>query len=1046
MPSSPRRIFDLGTYEDDAGRAAIRALHREPEAAAIGRLLQAYAVPAETRAAITSHAVELIAAIRRRDSGAGPVEALMREYDLSSDEGLVLMMLAEALLRIPDAATRDLLIRDKLASADFAKHIGASPSVFVNLSTRALDITGRALRAAQEKKIWPRLGARMGEPMLRQAMLRAMAVVGGHFVLGRTIDEALSRARANEKRGFRHSYDMLGEAALTDKDARRYFKSYEAAIHAIGAANASRGPIEGPGISIKLSALHPRYELKKRGRVLGELYPRILELAVLAKSYDMGCTIDAEEADRLDLSLDIIGRLIHAPELKGWNGLGLAVQAYSKRILPLIDWLVAEAETASRRLMVRLVKGAYWDSEIKRAQEQGLPDYPVYTHKDVTDLSYLVAARKMLAAGDRLYPQFATHNAATAAAICAFANGRHDFEFQRLHGMGEALHDLLMEEGHGVSCRIYAPVGAHHDLLAYLVRRLLENGASGSFVNQLANPDVPIASLARDPAAIVASLPPARIPLPPALYEPVRKNSLGFDFGDPAALTELDRLLNAEPVGEDDAWPVVGGVKRAGEGVRTIHNPADRNQVVGLAHEAGPADIEAALAAAVPAQREWERIPVDVRAACLERAADSIEGDRARFMALAVREAGKSLTAAVAEVREAVDLLRYYAASARGSLVAVKLPGPTGETDELTYAGRGVMVCISPWNFPLAIFLGQVSAALVAGNAVIAKPAEQTPLIAARAIRFLHEAGIPHGVLSILPGDGMKVGAKLVGDKRVAGVVFTGSTATAQAINRALAARDGAIATLVAETGGINVMIVDSSALLEQAVADIMVSAFDSAGQRCSALRCVYVQDEIADDLTTMLAGAIAELQVGDPADLSSDIGPVIDEDALAALNAHAGEIGKPFAVAPMNETQAARGHFFAPRAVWIVGIASLGKEVFGPFLHVARYQSDRLDAVLEAIGETGYGLTLGLETRIDETVERVRRSACVGNFYVNRTMIGATVGTQPFGGEGLSGTGPKAGGPNYVRRFATERVVTINTTAAGGNASLLMAAAEAAG
>ncbi|HEX4504965.1 MAG TPA: bifunctional proline dehydrogenase/L-glutamate gamma-semialdehyde dehydrogenase PutA [Alphaproteobacteria bacterium] len=1037
------RMFDLGTYENDPGRAAIRALHREPEAAAIGRLLQAYVVPAETRAAVTSHAVELIAAIRRRDSGAGPVEALMREYDLSSDEGLVLMMLAEALLRIPDAATRDLLIRDKLVSADFARHIGASPSVFVNLSTRALDITGRALRAAQEKKIWPRLAARMGEPMLRQSMLRAMAVVGGHFVLGRTIDEALSRARANEKRGFRHSYDMLGEAALTDRDARRYYKSYEAAIHAIGKSNAGRGPIAGPGISIKLSALHPRYELKKRGRVLKELYPRILELAVLAKSYDMGCTIDAEEADRLDLSLDIIGRLIHAPELKGWNGLGLAVQAYSKRILPLIDWLVDEAGKAGRRLMVRLVKGAYWDSEIKRAQEQGLPDYPVYTHKDVTDLSYLVAASKMLAAGDGLYAQFATHNAATAAAIRAFAEGRTDYEFQRLHGMGEALHDLLMEEGLGVSCRIYAPVGAHHDLLAYLVRRLLENGASGSFVNQLANPDVPIASLARDPAAVVASLPPARIPLPPALYEPERKNSLGFDFGDPAALAGLDRLLNAEAVGEDDAWPVVGGVKRPGEGARTIHNPAARNLVVGLAHEAGTADIEAALVAAVPAQRAWERIPVDVRAACLERAADRIEADRARFMALAIREAGKSLPAAVAEVREAVDLLRYYAASARKSLVAVKLPGPTGETDELTYAGRGVMVCISPWNFPLAIFLGQVSAALVAGNAVIAKPAEQTPLIAARAVRFLHEAGIPHGVLSILPGDGAKVGAKLVGDRRVAGVVFTGSTATAQAINRTLAARDGAIATLVAETGGINVMIVDSSALLEQAVADIMVSAFDSAGQRCSALRCVYVQDEIADDLASMLGGAIAELQVGDPADLATDIGPVIDQDALDALTAHAGEVGKPFAVAPAGR---AAGNFFAPRAVWTDGIAALGKEVFGPFLHVARYQSDRLEAVLEAINESGYGLTLGLQTRIDETVERVRRSACVGNFYVNRTMIGATVGTQPFGGEGLSGTGPKAGGPNYVRRFATERVVTINTTAAGGNASLLMAAAEAAG
>jgi RHH-type proline utilization regulon transcriptional repressor/proline dehydrogenase/delta 1-pyrroline-5-carboxylate dehydrogenase len=1044
MQSQSPRLFDLGTYENGAGRAAIRALHLEPEAAAIGRLLRAYTVPADTRAKITAHAMKLIEGVRERDRAAGPIDALMHEYDLSSEEGLVLMMLAEALLRIPDAATRDLLIRDKLASADFAKHIGASPSVFVNLSTRALALTGRTLRAAQEQKIWPRLGTRMGEPMLRRAMLQAMAVVGGHFVLGRTIDEALSRARQNEKNGFRHSYDMLGEAALTDTDAKRYFKSYETAIHAIGKASARRGPIDGPGISIKLSALHPRYELKKRTRVMAELYPRILELAVLAKDYDMGCTIDAEEADRLDLSLDIIGRLIHAPELAGWNGLGLAIQAYSKRVLPLIDWLVAEAGKVNRRLMVRLVKGAYWDSEIKRAQEQGLPDYAVFTHKDVTDLSYLVAAQRMLAAGDCIYGQFASHNAATAAAICEFAKGRTDYEFQRLHGMGEALHDLLIGEGRGVSCRIYAPVGAHHDLLAYLVRRLLENGASGSFVNQIANPDIPVAALARDPATVVASPPPGRIPLPTALYQPERANSLGFDFGDPAALADLDRALNAEPVGEDDAWPVVGGVRREGGTVRTIHNPADRSRVVGFAHEAGPADIEAALAAAVPAQRAWEQVAVETRAACLDRAAHRIEADRVRFIALAIREAGKSLTAAVAEVREAADLLRYYAASARSSLVALKLPGPTGETDELTYTGRGVMVCISPWNFPLAIFIGQVSAALVAGNAVIAKPAEQTPLIAARAVRFLHEAGVPHGVLSILPGDGAVVGSALVADRRVAGVVFTGSTATAQAINRALAARDGAIAALVAETGGINVMIVDSSALLEQAVSDIMVSAFDSAGQRCSALRCVYVQEEIADDLAKMLAGAIAELRVGDPSILSTDIGPVIDDDALSALHAHAARTKNPFAIAPMDHERLSEGNFFAPRAVWIDGIASLGKEVFGPFLHVARYTPDSLDAVIDAIGDTGYGLTLGLETRIDETVERVRANARVGNFYVNRTMIGATVGTQPFGGEGLSGTGPKAGGPNYVRRFATERVVTINTTAAGGNASLLMSAAEA--
>jgi RHH-type proline utilization regulon transcriptional repressor/proline dehydrogenase/delta 1-pyrroline-5-carboxylate dehydrogenase len=1037
--------FDLGTYDDAPGRLAIRACHREPEPAAIARLLEEFDVPIATRAIIERHAASLIAAIRAAESRSGPVDALMREYDLSTEEGLVLMMLAEALLRIPDGATRDLLIRDKLSSADFAKHIGNSPSVFVNLSTRALALTGRTLKAAgDDERVWPRLGAKLGEPMLRRAMLQAMAVVGGHFVLGRTIDEALSRARQNEKRGFRHSYDMLGEAALTENDAERYFKSYETAIHAIGRASAKRGPIDGPGISIKLSALHPRYELRKRARALEELYPRILALAVKAKQYDIGCTIDAEEADRLDLSLDVIGRLIHAPELAGWHGLGLAIQAYSKRVLPLIDWLVAESAAADRRLMVRLVKGAYWDSEIKRAQEAGLDQYPVFTHKEATDLSYLVAARRILAAGDRLYGQFASHNAMTAAAICEFGKGRTDFEFQRLHGMGEALHDQLIQEGRGVSCRIYAPVGAHHDLLAYLVRRLLENGASGSFVNQIANPDIPVAALVRDPATILAAKPPSRLPLPPDLYQPERINSAGFDMGDPTALEALSKSLAAIPMGKHVAQPLIGGTARQGLAGADIVNPADRGQVVGTVHEAGATDIAAALAAGAEAVRGWEETSIDRRAACLDRAADAFEANRAEFVALAMREAGKTLAASIAEVREAADLLRYYAASARNSLSPTRLPGPTGETNELRFGARGVIVCISPWNFPLAIFSGQVAAALVAGNAVLAKPAEQTPLIAALAVKTMHESGVPGGVLSLLPGDGARIGGLLLADPRVAGVVFTGSTATAQSINRALAARDGQIPMLVAETGGLNAMIVDSSALLEQAVADIMVSAFDSAGQRCSALRCVYVQEEIADDLAKMLAGAITELKIGDPSLLSTDIGPVIDHDALALLEAHAGKIGKPFAKATVPVEDAARGTFFAPRAVWIDGIATLKREVFGPFLHLVRFPSDQIDRVLAEIDATGYGLTLGLQTRIDETVERVKRSVRVGNFYVNRTMIGATVGTQPFGGEGLSGTGPKAGGPGYVRRFATERVVTINTTAAGGNASLLMSAAEA--
>ena len=1039
----PRTAFDFGRYDDCPARVAIRAVHHEIEEEAIDRLLAAYDVQPKTRREIEAHAIELIDAVRASERSVGQVDALMREYDLSNEEGLVMMMLAEALLRIPDGATRDLLIRDKLGSADFERHLGQSRSNFVNASTWALAIAGRALRAVEGERIWPRLVTRVGEPMLRQAMLRAMALIGGHFVLGKTIDDALSRARQTEKDGFRHSYDMLGEAALTAKDAKRYFDSYETAIHAIGKAAEGQGPFAGPGISIKLSALHPRYDLRNRGRALNELYPRILDLARTAKSYDIGCTIDAEEADRLDLSLDVIGRLIHAPDLAGWNGLGLAVQAYSKRALPLIDWLVDQAGEAGRCLMVRLVKGAYWDSEIKRAQEQGLADYPVFTHKAATDLSYLAAARRILAAGDRLYGQFATHNAATVAAIHAFTRGRTDFEFQRLHGMGEALYHHFIGPKSDIACRIYAPVGAHHDLLAYLVRRLLENGSSGSFVNQIADPAIKAEALARDPVTILRNTPKRRIPLPVDLYRPQRANSRGFDQGDPAALEALAAELSAVPLPVAAVGPLVDGVRRDGGSARNICNPADRREIVGAVHGAEPADVTAALATASDAWRDWDRTPVATRAACLDRAADRIEADRAHLVALLIREAGKTLAAAIAEVREAADLLRYYAAIARTSLAPLNLPGPTGETNQLVFGARGIFACISPWNFPLAIFTGQVAAALVAGNSVIAKPAEQTPLIAARAVAHLHAAGVPAGALAYLPGDGVAVGGALVADPRVAGVVFTGSTATARAINQVLAAREGPIATLIAETGGINAMIVDSSALLEQAVNDIVVSAFDSAGQRCSALRCLYVQEEIADALAAMLAGAIDQLRVGNPSFLATDLGPVIDADALAALESHAARIGQPFAMAPLKTEDAARGHFFAPRAIWIDGIQALKAETFGPVLHVARYDSDRLDEVLAAIGEAGYGLTLGLQTRIDETVERVRQASRVGNFYVNRTMIGAAVGTQPFGGESLSGTGPKAGGPNYVRRFAVERTLTINTTAAGGNASLLMASVE---
>jgi RHH-type transcriptional regulator, proline utilization regulon repressor / proline dehydrogenase / delta 1-pyrroline-5-carboxylate dehydrogenase len=1030
------------SFDHDPLRDQVRRAHREPEDQAVARLLQTVSSSDDGRARIRRSAAALIQALRTDDTHVGQVDALMREYDLSSEEGVVLMTLAEALLRIPDAATRDLLIRDKLSEADFDRHVGQSQSTFVNLSSWALALTGRAMRATEGPGAWRRLLSRVGEPVVRQAMLQAMRVLGSHFVLGETIDEALTRAREGEKRGYRHSYDMLGEAARTDADALRYLDSYHRAIAAIGREAAGRGPVESPGISIKLSALHPRYELRQHARTVAELLPRVLDLAQAAKRADINCTIDAEEADRLDLSLDLIGRLIDEPSLKGWDGLGLAVQAYSKRALPVLDWLIDRARKAERRLMVRLVKGAYWDTEIKRSQEQGLDDYPVYTRKVATDLSYIAAAEKILGAGDVLYGQFATHNAYTVAAIRELAGNRSDYEFQRLHGMGEGLYARVVgPQNWGIACRVYAPVGTHRDLLAYLVRRLLENGANSSFVNQIADPAVPVETLTRDPAEAIAAAAPSRIPLPAQLYAPERVNSNGVDLGDPLSVEALQRALDSVPRDGHVARPLVDGRALHGSATREIATPQDRRDKVGLAYEATVADVEAAVGAAVKAQPAWDALDIAERARILARAADLYEQDRAALLALCVREAGKTIPAAIAELREAVDFLRYYAATAPAALGRHALPGPTGESNELSHHGRGVFACISPWNFPLAIFTGQVAAALVAGNAVVAKPAEQTPLIAARAVALLHQAGVPAGVLALLPGDGEQVGAPLVADPRIAGVCFTGSTQVARAINRQLASRDGTIATLIAETGGLNAMIVDSSALLEQVVGDVLVSAFDSAGQRCSALRMLYVQEEVYEACGEMLAGAMRELTVGDPAQLSTDVGPVIDAEALRMLETHAARMPQPFATTPVDAAATAHGTFFAPRAVAVTGISDLPGEVFGPFLHVAPYKSERLENVLDAITTTRYGLTLGLQTRIDETVDRVRRHARVGNFYVNRTVIGAVVGTQPFGGEGLSGTGPKAGGPNYLARFATERTLTINTTAAGGNASLMASA-----
>jgi RHH-type proline utilization regulon transcriptional repressor/proline dehydrogenase/delta 1-pyrroline-5-carboxylate dehydrogenase len=1025
----------------DTLRRALRTLHYADEAAVLTPLLQAARLGPEAQRRVQSEALRLVDAVRRHKPGG--LDAFLQEYQLSTQEGVVLMCLAEALLRIPDAETRDRLIRDKLGGADWGRHLGRSDSLFVNASTWALMLTGRVLgetwAEGEAARVLARVVSRGGEPVIRQSVIQAMRILGRQFVMGRSIGEALERAVDGERRGYRHSFDMLGEAAHTAADAERYHAAYAEAIAAIGQASGGRGPNAGPGISVKLSALHPRYEFAQAERVMGELVPRLRALALLARNADIALCVDAEEADRLELSLDVVQAVFEDPAMHGWDGFGLAVQAYQKRATAVIDILADMARRAGRRLQVRLVKGAYWDSEIKRAQERGLPSYPVFTRKASTDVSWLACARKLLAAPELFYPQFATHNAHSLAYARGAAGGK-PHEFQRLHGMGEPLYDPLVGGDSGLACRIYAPVGSHEDLLPYLVRRLLENGANTSFVNRLADADSSPEALVADPVERVAALavkPHPAIRLPADLYQPERRNSGGIDLSAPEMLEPLALTMAAF----DQWWagPLVGDTFGRGE-ARSVVEPADHRRPVGTVVDATPADIDRALDLAVRAQSDWDALPAVERAAVLDHAADLYEADRAELMALCVREAGKTIADSVAEVREAVDFLRYYAARLRRDFAPLALPGPTGESNALSLRGRGVFCCISPWNFPLAIFTGQVAAALAAGNAVVAKPAEQTPLIAYRAVQLLRRAGVPESVLHLLPGDGATVGAGLVADRRVAGVAFTGGTDTARAINRALAERPGPIVPLIAETGGLNALIADSSALTEQLVADVVVSAFQSAGQRCSALRVLFLQQDGADTVLRMLAGAMDELRIGDPRLLSTDLGPVIDEPARQALVEHAarlertGRAVRVLGLPPGTEL----GTFFAP-AAYEVGWPDLPeREVFGPILHVVRYAQDRLEQVLDAIAGTGYGLTLGVHSRIDATIRQVLGRARVGNAYVNRSMIGAVVGTQPFGGEGLSGTGPKAGGPRYLARFATERSVSINTTAAGGNASLL--------
>ncbi len=1057
-------------------RAAITAAWTLDETACVRALLEQARLPDADREAIRGVATNLVARVRARAEHQDAIEAFMRQYDLGSEEGVLLMCVAEALLRIPDQRTTDKLIRDKLGDADWKRHMGQSDSVLVNASTWGLMLTGHLVDLSDDTKrdthnAFKRLVGRVGEPVIRLAVRQAMRIMGHQFVMGRTIDEALARGRKGGNAAYRYSFDMLGEAALTAEDAARYLQAYRDAIDAIGASNHYKGGHEhddgihaAPSISVKLSALHPRYEHAKHARVIAELTPHVLELAQRAKTHGIGLTIDAEEAERLEVSLDVFAGAFADATLSGWDGMGLAIQAYQKRAPHVIDFVAGLGREHGRRIPVRLVKGAYWDSEIKRAQVECHDGYPVFTRKPNTDVSYLACARKMLEARDVLYPMFATHNAHTIAAVHRMAglllpDATHaatragdSYEFQKLHGMGDDLYaEVIPADRMDVPCRVYAPVGSHEDLLPYLVRRLLENGANSSFVNRITDEDVAIEDLVRDPVDIVdgfTTIPHPNIPLPRALYRSQaipgsssdRDNSMGINLANDERLRELAQQVNAAVRDDWRAAPLVPGARPSTADRVEVTNPADRRQVVGQWQPADKAMVEHAIGNAAKAQPAWDATPVASRAAILEHAADLLEQRMPQFMALCTKEAGKTIPDGVAEVREAVDFLRYYAGQARTLFPPDSLPGPTGETNTLQMAGRGVFACISPWNFPLAIFVGQVAAALVTGNAVLAKPAEQTTLIGFEAVRLLHEAGIPEAVLQFVPGDGATVGAALTGDARITGVVFTGSNGTALAINRAMAARDCAIGTLIAETGGQNALIADSSALPEQLVKDAMASAFTSAGQRCSAARVLFVQEDIADKVITMLAGAMAELKVGDPGQLSTDVGPVIDQDALGMLDKHAARMqaeARLIAQAQMGD-ETAHGTFFAPRAWELQSLSQLDRENFGPALHVIRWKGDELDKVIDAINSTGYGLTLGIHSRIDDTVELIAARANVGNVYVNRNQVGAVVGVQPFGGRNLSGTGPKAGGPHYLPRFATEKTITINTTAAGGNASLL--------
>ncbi len=1019
-------------------RAAITAAYRRPEQEVVPMLLEQARLPAAQAEATNKLAAGIAEKLRNQKSAggrAGIVQGLLQEFSLSSQEGVALMCLAEALLRIPDKGTRDALIRDKISTGNWQPHLGNSPSLFVNAATWGLLLTGKLVSTHNESGLTSSLSriiGKSGEPMIRKGVDMAMRLMGEQFVTGETIAEALANASKFEAKGFRYSYDMLGEAALTEHDAQKYLASYEQAIHSIGKASHGRGIYEGPGISIKLSALHPRYSRAQYERVMDELYPRLLSLTLLAKQYDIGLNIDAEEADRLELSLDLLERLCFEPQLTGWNGIGFVIQAYQKRCPHVIDYVIDLARRSRHRLMIRLVKGAYWDSEIKRAQIEGLEGYPVYTRKVYTDVSYIACARKLLSVPEVIYPQFATHHAHTLSAIYQIAGQNYypgQYEFQCLHGMGEPLYEQVVgkvADGKlNRPCRVYAPVGTHETLLAYLVRRLLENGANTSFVNRIADHSISIQELVADPVATIermatqegsVGLPHPRIPMPRDLYGSERANSAGIDMANEHRLASLSCALLATAHNDWKAVPLLG-CAASQEAAAPVLNPADHRDVVGHVQEATVGDVDNAIQCALNAAPIWQATPPAERAAILERAADLMEAEIQPLMGLLVREAGKTYANAIAEVREAVDFLRYYAVQARNDF------------SNDAHRPLGPVVCISPWNFPLAIFSGQVAAALAAGNPVLAKPAEQTPLVAAQAVRLLLEAGIPEGVVQLLPGRGETVGARLVGDERVKGVMFTGSTEVARLLQRNIAGRldaQGRPIPLIAETGGQNAMIVDSSALTEQVVIDVVSSAFDSAGQRCSALRVLCLQEDSADRVIEMLKGAMAESRLGNPERLSVDIGPVIDAEAKAGIEKHIQgmrEKGRTvYQVALANGDECKRGTFVMPTLIELESFDELKREIFGPVLHVVRYNRKDLDQLIEQINASGYGLTLGVHTRIDETIAKVIDNAHAGNVYVNRNIVGAVVGVQPFGGEGLSGTGPKAGGPLYLYRLLSTR------------------------